>query len=376
MGCIARARVYAVHGGLGAPVENAGESWRERRFLLLELTDEAGRIGQGEASPLPGFSRDTLDQARGELLQVDWTALPELDPAEAACGQIEARLELTGVHAPAARFAVETALFDLAGQALAKPVSELLDGPIPDSSRDAWPPVALAALLTGDVLTAAQERVDHGYRHFKLKVGRSPPEDLALLASLRAQLGPDIALRADANGSFAPEAAPTWLRSAAALDLEFLEEPVPLGRLKPAEPSPVPLAIDESLRPGDETGLLSALATGAYRFVVLKPSYHGGLVRCQRLARLARRHGAEPVVSHLFEGPVALAAAAELALALAPCPAAGLAPHAGLDLWPNVGLAAFHQADLVRHHSPGLGLPPLADLFAGQPQSGFTEVRR
>ncbi|HEX6239392.1 MAG TPA: O-succinylbenzoate synthase, partial [Polyangiales bacterium] len=41
------------------------------------------------------------------------------------------------------------------------------------------------------------------------------------------------------------------------------------------------------------------------------------------------------VVTHLFDGPIALAAASVLALALqSPRLAAGLAPHAGLAAWP------------------------------------------
>jgi L-alanine-DL-glutamate epimerase-like enolase superfamily enzyme len=235
--------------------------------------------------------------------------------------------------------------------------------------------VALAALLSGDVLAAARGRVDRGYRHLKLKVGRSPAEDLALLGSLRAEFGPRIGLRADANGSLRAEAVTAWLRSASELDLEFMEEPVPLGELEALGPSPVPLAIDESLPPGDEAALVAALEAGRYRYAVLKPSYHGGIIRCQRLARLARERGAEPVVSHLFDGPVALAAAAELALALAPCPAAGLAPHAGLDPWPPTEIPAFGEAEIVVHGAPGLGLPPLASMLEKKAGDGFREIR-
>jgi o-succinylbenzoate synthase len=381
---VAGARVFEVQGPLDESVANAKAVWCERRSLLLELTDEAGRIGQGEASPLPGFSRESFDQVCTELVGIDWASLPEFDPAGSASGTIEKtieeRLDMANLRTPAARFAAETALLDLTGQVAGKPISQLLAGtgsarPIETALR---PRVALAALLAGDVLAAASGRVDRGYRHLKLKVGRSPAEDLALLATLRAELGPEIGLRADANGSLAPEALPAWLGSAAELELEFVEEPVPLGALKALKgqrPSPVPLAIDESLSPGDEAGLPAALEAGGYRYTVLKPSYHGGLIRCQRLAGLARSRGAEPVVSHLFEGPVALAGAAELALALAPCPPAGLAPHAGLEHWPSIQIPAFREAELVPHDTPGLGLPPLAERLAEEAGVRLKELR-
>lgn len=358
-------RVFEVRGTFDRPVANARAAWPGRRSLLLELTDGDGRTGQGEAAPLPGFSREPFERAREQLAAVDWASLPELDPAGSVSAQIEEQLNWSPLEAPAARFAAETALLDLAGQRLGTPVSELLrpTDPARHLETAARPRVALAALLTGDLPAAASEAIDRGYLHLKLKVGRSPAEDLALLAFLRSALGPDIGLRADANGRLAPDALPAWLRSAAELDLEFLEEPVPLDELKESGSSAVPLAIDESLPPGDEAGLLEALEAGGYRFAVLKPSYHGGLIRCRRLAELARKRGVEPVVSHLFEGPVALAAAAELALALAPCPAAGLAPHAGLEPWPSVELPAFGRAEIVPHDTPGLGLPRLAPLL-------------
>ena len=72
------ARIYEVAGGVEGDTSNASVEWRERRALLLELTDREGRVGQGEASPLPGFSSDTLDECRTQLLRVDWSKLPDL----------------------------------------------------------------------------------------------------------------------------------------------------------------------------------------------------------------------------------------------------------------------------------------------------------
>ena len=353
-------------------MESANANWTERRSLLLELTDETGRTGQGEASPLPEFSQDSFDRVREELTSVDWASLPGPGVGP-ACDVVEGLLDRAGVRTPTGRFAAETALLDLAGQAAEVPMFELLACPArPRAARAAPPRVELAALLTGDVFAEARRRVDGGYRHLKLKVGRSPAEELAMLAELRSELGSGIRLRADANGSLPPDVAPAWLGSAG--DLEFVEEPVPLRALQGREPSPVAIALDESLSPGDEGGLPAALEVGGYRYLVLKPSYHGGLIRCRRLARAARQRSVEPVVSHLFEGPVAFAAAAELALALAPCPAAGLAPHAGFGSWPPVDLPHLDGPRIVPHDAPGLGLPGLAELAEKGMWEGVREL--
>jgi len=363
------ARIFEVTGALGTDASNASMAWRERRGLLLELCDREGRIGQGEASPLPGFSSDTLAEARAGLLGVDWAGLPVLSPGHGLLNDIEAALSAAGLNAPAARFAAETALLDLAGQAAGLPVHVLLAGTRPGAGADGTRPsaVPLAALLARDLpardlLASAADRVGEGYGCLKVKVGRAPAEELAVLGALRAELGDAVLLRADANGSLDAEVAPGWLQGAADLGLEFVEEPLPLARLRELLPSPVSVAIDESLDAGDDSGLAPALEAGGYRYVVLKPGYHGGALRCLRLAAEARSLGALPVFSHLLGGPVALAAAAELALALPPGPAAGLAPHAGLSMWPALELPAYGRAEILPHDRPGLGLPPLASL--------------
>ena len=93
----------------------------------------------------------------------------------------------------------------------------------------------------------------------------------------------------------------------------------------------VPVALDESLQGGDSL-VTSLLEAGVCQALVLKPMALGGILRCLHLARLAARHGVGVVVTHLFDGPVALAAATELALALP-----GRVLACGLDLHPGLG---------------------------------------
>src|SRR5262249_35984760 len=101
-----------------------GSVRRVGRGAWLELRDDAGRTGFGEASPLPGFSIDSLDDAVRAMdrFVVDRPRLDEVTGE--AIGGAAADLAPT----PAARFAVETALFDLAGQARGASIAELLAG--------------------------------------------------------------------------------------------------------------------------------------------------------------------------------------------------------------------------------------------------------
>lgn len=83
-------------------------------------------------------------------------------------------------------------------------------------------------------------------------------------------------------------------------------------------------------------------------------------MRCVRLAKMAQHHGAAVVITHMYDGPVARAAAAELALAcdalgirIKPC---GLAAHPFLSLWPMAHLASLTEHFIIKHVEPGLGL--------------------
>jgi o-succinylbenzoate synthase len=373
-------------GRLGGEAAGLGR-WEERSGLLLTLGDAEGGRGQGEASPLPGYSSDTLSGARHELSAIEWARLPSVDLDRAPLPQVERVVGAAGLRSPSARLAVETALLDLAGGRLGLPLYRLLEqdaGVVEDADARAAA-VPLAALLAGDVLRHAARLVEEGYSCLKLKVGGDPAADLALLDSLRVEVGAAVALRADANRSLPAAGAEAWLREAAGFELEFVEEPVAFERLLGLTATHVPIALDESLHlPADQVRapfggaateaaeefaadrISEAADAGRCSFVVLKPMALGGLGRCMRLAATARAQGAEVVVSHLFDGPVGLAAAAELALALrptpvaGPTPAAGLAPHPGLGVWPAAVSPAFQGARLALHDRPGLGLPPLA----------------
>ena len=61
------AEVIPIAAPLGGPVQNARTAWTRREGLLLRLRDEEGRVGQGEASPLPDYSPDTLAGCRAAL---------------------------------------------------------------------------------------------------------------------------------------------------------------------------------------------------------------------------------------------------------------------------------------------------------------------
>ena len=285
-------------------------------FVLLE---RAGRTGVGECAPLPGRSPDRLEE--------DLAALASASSVD------DVPLSL-----PAARFALETALLDLAAQERGVSVAEILGrAPVGELAASAIVPL-------GGSSTAAT---------WKVKIGRGDQDgEIAALGVMRS------GLRLDVNRAWSREQAARALPRLVRLEPAWVEEPVSAADLLDMGPQPVPIALDESLLDQPDESA-AALAAGLVHAVVLKPALLGGHAACLDWAARARRAGAVPVTSHLMDGPVGLAAAIELALAIAEPgdPAAGLGAHDGLAAWPALAVPQLRGQRLISHR-PGLGVRP------------------
>lgn len=346
-----RLRALQLHRirGQVAGLAGAAAGQTQRESLLLRLSDEDGCFGQGEASPLPGYSRDTIDECAAQLEAVDPSALPP-PAAQPAIEWVTQALNASRLQAQAARFALETALLDWLGKRRGRGIAALL------GAADAATRTVPLAALVGD-LASARAAHARGIRAFKLKIAPATfDDDLALAQALRAEFGDAIALRFDANGRLAAADAPARLQRLARFAPEFVEEPVPFDALLRIAAAPVALAADESLARPDAWPALATVC----RVVVLKPTLLGGIAACLRLAQDAAERGLAATVTHTFDGPIALAAAAELAVALPVPPlACGLDRHAALAAWPAVPIPQWQSDHVASADRPGLGVPDL-----------------
>ncbi len=259
---------------------DARRQWSVRKSVRVEL-EEDGLVGRGEAAPLPGYSRESLDDC-------------------------VAALRGGGTLPPAAAFALASARAEISAQR---------DGVdlCPRGTRE------LAALDDAP-----------GHAAYKRKLGRDLDAELERARQLR-EAHPQSRLRFDANGTLSIEDAKRALDALARIDAELFEEPVAYEALASLHPSPVPLALDESLQgEGGEARLREALDRGWIDAVVLKPSALGPEV-CRRFAAMTRAAGAEVIVSHLYEGPLGYAAACALALEIGTALPQGLGRHGALE---------------------------------------------
>jgi o-succinylbenzoate synthase len=330
--------------------QDARRHWPERESLLVTVTDAQGRRGIGEASPLPGYSPDTLDAVEAALGGLDASRLQaalEL-PTRAALGAVSGLLPAS---LPSARMALETAVLDWLGRRAGVPAPVLLGG-----AANGTRPLAqlLGPAASAVIAEDADRAVRAGFRNVKLKLGAKGQlqRELEGVQAVRERLGAQVSLRLDANGVLtAAEVEGIW-PSLSRIGIELFEEPgaVPLQLL-----GALPLALDESLQGLDEVAMAALVRERQARCLVLKPMALGGLAHCWQLADRARELGAGVIISHCFDGPFAWRAAASLALALPAELAHGLAPHAGLEAW-STGPLPVSAGWLETWTEPGLGL--------------------
>lgn len=332
-----------------------------RPSLWLRLTDEEGRVGLGEASPLPPFSPDDIALCEQALSALP-TQVDPIDPAAPAADAIpRALLPLAAAldAAPAARFALETALLDLLAQRHGLSLAELLGGPRP------YPSVSVNGLLVASpdpegLPARAAALAAAGAPALKIKLRARDAlgfaRELEALHAVRAILPPPFELRLDPNAAWTLAEARARLTALAPIAPRFVEQPVAADLLHLLGEAAVPWAADESLAlPTLIEALLQAPGCAAF---VLKPAVLGGLLRARALAERAQARGIDVVVTHLFDGPIAMAAAAELALSLPRAPlACGLDPHEGLPAWPPLPIPQLAQRGQIKKSTrAGLGL--------------------
>lgn len=256
-------------------VTGLGESYGDAGHLAL-LERAAPAVVGADVFDLNGLRRRVTEAVRGD--------------ARTSGGSLRTR--------PAAVVSpYEVGCLDAAGQAVGRPVCDLLGGavrdPVPFSAYvfykweahpggepDAWGP----ALDPDGIVAQARRMVaGHGFGSIKLKGGVFPPEEeIEAIRALRAAF-PEHPLRIDPNGAWRVD---TSIRVAEALAgvVEYLEDPTPgiSGMAEVARRAPMPLATNMCVVGfGD---LPEAVRRSAVGVVLADHHFWGGPRRAQALA--------------------------------------------------------------------------------------------
>lgn len=287
-----------------APTSRGPLTTRSVWFLRVWDDNAPGISGWGEAGPLPGLSRDDCDAFGAEVAR---TCAAFHRSGYSNVAEARSAAEDLIVPWPSLAFGVETALLDLAGGGRQR----LWDTPFARGEAG-LPTHGLIWMDTPEgILRQVEAKIGAGYDVIKMKIGALPfAEEVALLQHLRDAF-PDVEVRLDANGAFAPDEAVHRLDALAAFDVAFVEQPVRSGQwaamTEVCRRSPVPIALDEELIPIISTEERRALLDAVRpHYLILKPALLGGFSACEAWISDAEERGVRWIANSLLESNIGL----------------------------------------------------------------------
>jgi L-alanine-DL-glutamate epimerase-like enolase superfamily enzyme len=208
-----------------------------KRMRLVRITTDTGLVGWGE-TPVDwinkSFAGAPEDLLRPQVLGRDPFDL-EAWYAENTLGSYLAS-------------GVEMAMWDLIGKAANLPLYKLLGGAVRKK-------IELAACMGirpyDEARAIARGYLEQGFTTLKTKAGRRAEEDLEMVRGIRDGVGDKLKLRIDPNQGYAPEVAFPLARDLERYNLEYFEQPMPLGLIADAarlrRRTKTPIALNESV---------------------------------------------------------------------------------------------------------------------------------
>lgn len=243
---------------------------QEKKGILLYAKTQEGKEAWSEVSPLPGFSKETLDDAQKQIEDLS-KEIFAFDVKSISRRKLYPSVEF-GLDS---LFYALKHTFDLS---ISYPVCALLTGTFRQVQDQ------LPILLEG------------GYQHVKLKVSNLTADEAHFIIG---QLLGKVSLKIDVNRAWNLNRALSFFSRYPIDAFEYIEEPV--DHIKDLSLFPYPIALDESLREGMGFPLLPQI-----KALIVKPMLTGGLRSLQKVVDLSKSINAQLVLSSSYESGVGL----------------------------------------------------------------------
>ena len=280
--------------------------YTERRIWLVTVTDGSA-VGIGECAPLPKLSCDDIPNYAEVLRHF--------------CDEVERTGEIPYEALrdyPSMLFGLETAFYEVRRKK-EEGRDVLFDTPF--SRGEVGIPInGLVWMGTFDEMRERiEQKLEQGFRCVKLKIGAIDFDaELELIKQIRGRFSRhEVELRVDANGAFRFDEALYKLELLSQYALHSIEQPIKAGQwanmAELCRESPLPIALDEELigvnDPEQKRQMLNIIKP---RYIILKPSLHGGMMGVREWVDIARDMGIGSWITSALESNIGLNAIAQL----------------------------------------------------------------
>ncbi|WP_094752639.1 o-succinylbenzoate synthase [Psychromonas sp. CD1] len=254
-------------------IDFKGNVLNKRCGYILQLSDTNGHFSWGEIAPLPGFSQETLAQAKSQIIKL----------LEQGITSSTSKKHLY----PSVQFALSCALQKI---------------PLCSKSTSKIPVIPL---LQGDILSQLAQYKALGFpSSIKIKVGRASMEQDTRLFNSLTQLNTQVQIRCDANQAWSASQASLFFSHISRQHLYYIEEPTPKHTLNLtlAHTYKIALALDETLQ--DASFIYQT--NPQIKALILKPTLIGSLRNIKKWVHIAQKEDLHISFSSSFESSVAL----------------------------------------------------------------------
>ena len=272
--------------------------YTERKIWLVKMTD-GNAVGIGECAPLPKLSCDDIPHYAEVLRRF--------------CDEVErsGQLDTEALRDyPSTLFGLETAMLSFAKTQHSTPFSKGEVG------------IPINGLVWMGTYEEMKERIEQklaqGFHCIKLKIGAIDFDaELELIKKIRERFShQEVELRVDANGAFPFDEALYKLELLSQYALHSIEKPIKAGQwanmAELCRESPLPIALDEELigvnDPDQKRQMLNIIRP---RYIILKPSLHGGMMGVREWIDIANDMDIGSWITSALESNIGLNAIAQ-----------------------------------------------------------------
>ncbi len=298
---ITKLETQLVNVPLDKPISTAIHSMQSVGCVLVSVHADSGLVGEGYCFTLNAVRLKAFDDVIQSFSPM--VIGQDADFIEGIWEDIYLSLNAMGQKGITigALSAVDTALWDLQGKSLGKPLHRLFGAC--RSRIKTYASGGLWLSQTIDELTAEAEHfIDQGFRSMKIRVGKPNwREDVTRVKAVREAIGTQVELLADANQSLNAKQAIKLGRELEEFELGWLEEPVGAqdlqGHAEIRKRLDMPIASGETEY--TRYGMKAMIEARACDILMPDLQRIGGLTEMRKVAALAASFDM-PISTHIF----------------------------------------------------------------------------
>lgn len=298
---IKKLQTQLVNIPLEKTIKTAIHDIRSVACVLVSIHNEAGLVGEGYCFALNAVRIRAFDEIIKSFAPL--VEGRDADYIEGIWENIYQSLNAMGQKGMTigALAAVDTALWDLHGKTLNKPLHRIFG-----ACRDRIKTYASGGLWLSqsidELCAEAQHFVDQGFKSMKVRVGKATwQEDIQRVKALRETLGDEIELLADANQSLDSKQAIRLGRELAAYRIDWFEEPVSAQNL--TAHAEIRQKLDINIASGETEytryGMKAMLDARACDILMPDLQRIGGISEMKKVTALCASYNV-PISTHIF----------------------------------------------------------------------------